>query len=97
MFDSEEGFLNGISSPTKFSIQEINVCTAQGEKKYPKDYFQINISHQKDFFKEFNLIFFISYQKGCKHHSIVVQYGTINFLFFNIYWPDGKPQFLDES
>ena len=32
--------------------EAIDVCTAQGEKKHSKDYFQTKISHQEYLFKE---------------------------------------------
>ena len=53
---SWEGFLGGISPPPELLSQEINVCTAQGEERHPKDYFRTNISHQEWLFKEFYAI-----------------------------------------
>ena len=45
MFDSQKGFFGDVSPPPEFLVQEINICTTQGEEKHLKDYFQTNISH----------------------------------------------------
>ena len=46
MSDSWEGLLGKLPS------QKINIRTTQGEKKYSKNYFQTNISHQEGLFKK---------------------------------------------
>ena len=52
MSGSWKGLFGGISSSTEFSIQEINIGTAQGEKKHPKNYFRTNINHQEGLLKK---------------------------------------------
>ena len=44
-FGNQKGFLDGVSLPPEFPIQEINICITQSEEKYLKDYFQANISY----------------------------------------------------
>ena len=47
-----DGLFGGVSSTSEFLIQEINICTTQGEEMHPKDYFRTSISHQEFLFKE---------------------------------------------
>ena len=91
MFGSWEGLFSDVSLLPKFSTQEINIRTTQDEKKYPKNYFRTNISHQKGLFKESYPICLVSQQKSFDYHFKGVQYGTINFLYSDVRWPDGKP------
>ena len=88
MSGSQNGLLNSVSSLPELLTQEINICTAQGEKKHSKDYFQTNISYQKFLFKESYLICLIHYWEGCDYYSIGIQRGIVDFLCPNIYWSD---------
>ena len=88
MLGSREYLLDGVSFASELPSWKINVCTAQGKEKHPKDYFRTNISHQKGLFKESYSISLIFYLEGCDYHPISVQCGTIEFLDPNVCWSD---------
>ena len=58
---SWEGLLGSVSSPPEVSTEKIDVCIAQDEERYFKDYFRIDISQQKGLFKESYSICFVHY------------------------------------